>query len=104
MKEKKRINLEKIKKILEEHKEELRKRYAVTEIGVFGSYVRGEQKRNSDVDILVEFLSEAKISFLDFIELEEYISGLLGCKVDLVEKSVLKPRIGKNILNEVIML
>ena len=99
-----RINLERIKKVFEEHKDELRKQYAVAEIGVFGSYVKGEQKRNSDIDILVEFFPEAKISLLDFVELEGYISDLLGCKVDLVEKSALKPRIGRNILNEVIML
>jgi hypothetical protein len=100
----KRINLEKIKKVLEEYKDELRKKYAVTEIGVFGSCVRGEQKRGSDIDILVDFIPNAKVSLLEFIELENYISDLLGCKVDLVEKSALKPRIGRNILNEVIML
>jgi len=47
--------LDEIKNILAQHKEELRQKYKVKEIGIFGSYVRGEQKRKSDVDILVEF-------------------------------------------------
>ena len=96
--------IESIKKILEEHKEELKKRYGVKEIGIFGSYLRGENKKDSDIDILVEFKEKAKISLLDFIEIENYLSELLGVKVDLVEKSALKPRIGKHILQEVIYL
>jgi predicted nucleotidyltransferase len=57
--------IEEIKRILKEHKEELRDRFKVKEIGVFGSYVRGEQKRKgSDIDILVEF--EEPIGFLNF--------------------------------------
>jgi len=52
----------------------------------------------------VEFEHDAKISLLDFVELENYLSDLLGVKVDLVEKSALKPRIGKRILSEVVYL
>ena len=98
------LNLENIINILKEHKEELNAKYGVEEIGVFGSYVKGEQKRRSDIDILVEFKPDARISLLDFVGLENYISDLLGAKVDLVEKSALKPRIGKHVLNEVIAL
>jgi len=90
-----------IKRILARHKEELRERFKVREIGVFGSYVRGEQKkRGSDIDILVEF--EEPIGLFKFMELEEYLSNLLGAKVDLVSKKALKPRIGKHILKEVV--
>lgn len=96
--------LQEIKEILESHKEELREKYGVSEIGVFGSYIRGEEKEKSDVDILVEFAEDARISLLDFVGLENYISDLLGAKVDLVEKSALKPRIGKHILREVVYL
>ena len=67
-----------------------------------GSYLRGEAKEGSDLDILVEFKPDAKISLLEFVELENYLSDLLGVKVDLVEKSALKPRIGKRILSEVV--
>jgi len=76
----------------------------IKEIGIFGSYVRGEFKEESDLDILVEFATNAKISLLDFVKLENYLSDLLGVKVDLVEKSALKPRIGKHILKEVVYL
>ena len=93
--------LEEIKVILEKHKEELRKKYGIEEIGIFGSYLGVKQKEDSDIDILVEFKPEAKMSLLEFVSLENYLSDLLGNKVDLVEKSVLKPRIGKYILKEV---
>ncbi|MBA7545589.1 hypothetical protein ES705_37958 [subsurface metagenome] len=96
--------VEEIKKILRTHKEELREKYGIEEIGIFGSYVRGEQKEDSDIDILIEFKPDARISLLDFVELENYISDLLEVKVDLVEKSALKPRIGKHILKEVVHL
>lgn len=59
-------DLKQIRSILSKHKEELRKRYHVKEIGVFGSYVMGEQKKSSDIDILVEF--EESIGFFKFLE------------------------------------
>ena len=93
-------SLDKIIEIIEKHKEELRRRYGVKEIGIFGSFVRGEAKENSDVDILVEF--ERPIGFFKFLELEEYLSNLIGRKVDLVSKKALKPQIGKYILEEVV--
>ena len=97
-------NLERIISILKEHKAELKEKYWVKEIGIFGSYVSGEYKEKSDLDILVEFEEDAKIGLLKFVNLENYLSDLIGVKVDLVEKSALKPRIGKNILREVITL
>lgn len=69
-------------------------------MGIFGSYVRGEQDSESDLDILVEF-DEAPGLF-EYIRLEDYLSEILGIKVDLVMKSALKPAIGKRILEEVI--
>lgn len=104
MAETKTLNLRRIINVLKQHKEEFREKYGVKEIGIFGSYVRTEQKRESDIDILIEFKPDARISLLDFVALENYISDLLGTKVDLVEKSALKPRIGKHILKEVISL
>ena len=93
---------EELKTTLSAHKKELREKYAVREIGIFGSYVRGEQKKKSDVDVLVEFEESADLSLLDFIGLENYLSDVLGVKVDLVEKHTLKPRIGKHVLDEVV--
>ena len=82
--------------------EELKGKYKVKKIGIFGSYVRGEQKGKSDLDILVEFEEDAKLSLLDVVGLEIELSDLLGIKVDLVEKKSLKPYIGQYILSEVI--
>jgi len=95
-------SMQEIKRTLEEHKEELREKYKVKEIGIFGSYVRGEQKGKSDLDILVEFEEDAKLSLLDLVGLEIELSDLLGIKVNLVERKSLKPYIGQYILSEVI--
>lgn len=78
---------------------QLEDRYNVKYIGLFGSYVRGEQTAESDLDILVEFSKTPTL--LQFINLENYLSDTLGIKVDLVMKDSLKPNIGKYILNEV---
>jgi predicted nucleotidyltransferase len=94
--------LTEIKHSLSAHKAELQQKYCVKEIGVFGSYVRGEQKSQSDVDVLVEFEESAELSLLDFVRLENHLSEVLGVKVDLVEKGTLKPRIGKHVLEEVV--
>lgn len=104
MAEAKTLELERIINILKEHKEELRKKYHIKEIGIFGSYVRGEQGNKSDIDILVEFEEGAEIGLLEFIGMENYLSDLLGVKVDLVEKIAIKPRIGKHILKEVVFV
>jgi len=96
--------IDKIKQILEQHKNELRERYGVKEIGVFGSYVRGEEKEESDLDILVMFEPDVKMDLIKFVELEVYLSELLGLKVDLVMKSALKPRIGRRILEEAVYI
>jgi len=95
-------DLKQIQSILSKHKEELRRKYKVKEIGVFGSYVRGEQKKSSDIDILVEF--EESIGFFKFLEMEEHISKILSVKADLVTKNALKPRIGEHILKEVVAI
>ncbi len=96
-------NLEEIKKMLNEHEKILKIKYKTRQIGIFGSYVREEEKeRKSDLDILVEF--DNGITLLKFIEMENYLSDLLGIKVDLVMKKALKPRIGKNILKEVLYI
>jgi predicted nucleotidyltransferase len=95
-------SLEEIKTILQQHKGELRAKYKVIEIGVFGSYVRGQQKKRSDIDILVEF--EVVPGLLKFIELEDYLSQLLGMKVDLVRKSSIREELRDTILQEVVVL
>jgi predicted nucleotidyltransferase len=91
--------LEDIKKKLVEIKPILQEKYKEKEIGIFGSYVKGRQRKSSDIDILVDF--EEVPDLFSFVEIEEFISKKLGIKVDLVMKSALKPYIGKIILHEV---
>jgi len=92
--------LDEVKAILARHKAELREKYKVKAMSIFGSVVRNEASEESDIDILVEF--EAPIGFFKFLELEEHLEKLLGMKVDLVSKKALKPRIGKRIIEEAI--
>ncbi|MFN3567661.1 MAG: nucleotidyltransferase family protein, partial [Caldimicrobium sp.] len=79
--------LEEIKEILFAHLDEIKERFGVKEIGIFGSYVRGEEREESDVDILVEF--ERTVDYFEFLELEEYLTSLMGIKVDLVMKKAM---------------
>jgi len=95
-------SLGEIEAILRDRRDELLRDYGVTEIGVFGSHVRGEAAEDSDIDVLVEF--NRPVGFFKFLELEERMSEWLGAKVDLVTKAALKPRIGRHILDEVAML
>jgi uncharacterized protein len=97
-------SLDEIKQQLEHSKPLLQQKYHVTQLGVFGSYVRGEQTSASDIDVLVEFEPGFRFGLLTFCELENDLSDLLGMKVDLVMKKGLKPRIGERILQEVIYL
>lgn len=78
----------------------LAEQYNVATLEVFGSYVREEQRKNSDLDILVTFNKAP--SLLKFVRLENFLSDMLGVKVDLVMKDSLKPAIGKNILREAV--
>ena len=90
-----------IQNTLAYYKGELKEKYGIETLGIFGSYIRDEQKQTSDVDILVQISETTKVTLLDFIHAENYLSDLLGIKVDLIEKDTLKPRVGKSILKEV---
>jgi predicted nucleotidyltransferase len=91
-------SLKKYLEILHEQIPMLSERYSVETLEVFGSYVRDEQKTDSDLDVLVTFKEEP--SLLTFIAIENYLSDLLDVKVDLVMKDSLKPVIGQRILRE----
>lgn len=101
MTEEKMRTLEEIKRILAGHKEELTKRYRIREIGIFGSFARGEQKKKSDIDILVEYDEGDIPDLLKFVETERYLQSLLGRKVDLVRKDGIRPELKNIILKEV---
>jgi predicted nucleotidyltransferase len=92
------LQLTKARRLLQAHLPELRERYGVHSLWIFGSYLRGEQYKNSDLDVLVEF--ERTPSFFEFVRLERYLTEILRIKVDLVMKTALKPAIGRHILGE----
>ncbi|MFA5858235.1 MAG: nucleotidyltransferase family protein [Elusimicrobiota bacterium] len=94
--------LDEIKTVITTHKAELQEKFKVKTIGVFGSYVRGDQRADSDVDILVDF--SGSVGLITYGGLERHLSELIGNKVDLVHKSGLKPFIGQQILAEVIYI
>jgi predicted nucleotidyltransferase len=94
------LKLEAILQTLRAHLPELRERYHVKSLGVFGSYVYGAQRKRSDVDILVEF--EEVPTLFSLAALQRELSYLVGVKVDLVMRSTLKPAIGQRILSEVV--
>lgn len=93
-----------IKQILHTQKPYLAETYGVVEIGVFGSYVRGEQRPYSDVDILIDLEEPPRINLLDLVELEYYLEDLLGVKVETAIKKNLKSRLRPYILQEVVMV
>ncbi len=72
----------------------------LSELGIFGSYVRGEQNEESDVDVLVDYTEAPDL--IELIDLENYLSDNLGMKVDVVTKNGLKPRLKERILSEVV--
>ena len=94
--------LKHIQLLLAAHKQELRKKYKVKELGIFGSYARGEEKKASDVDILVDF--EKVPDLLTLVNMEGYLESILGKKVDSVRKAAIRPELRKTILKEVIMV
>ncbi len=93
-------SLEEIKSLIKKQKPSLKERYRVTKIGIFGSYVRGEQKKKSDIDILVEF--EKPVSLLKLVNLENFLADNIGIKVDVVPKEDIRHELKDRILGEVI--
>jgi len=77
--------IDRIMRILKDHKEELKRSFSLKKIGVFGSYTREEQTPESDIDIYVEF-DMKNLSFDKYLELIDYLEKLLGRKIDLITK------------------
>lgn len=94
-------SLEDIEKVLKKYKTFLKEKFKVKKIGIFGSYSRGEETLESDVDILVEFFEPLGWEFFD---LKEYLEEILSKKVDLVTESGLRPQMKDNILKKVIYI
>ncbi len=95
-------NLDQILAGLRRLKPSLEQRFPLRSMGVFGSYARGEQTEDSDLDLLVE-LGDG-LTLIDFVRLQQEIGDALGLKVDLAEREALKPRIAPHILKETVMV
>jgi len=80
---------EEILKILQERKPDLEKKFGLTRLALFGSYARGDYRKNSDVDILVEVSPTIGLGFVD---LAEEIETILGIPTDVVSRRAIKPR------------
>ncbi|NJE06030.1 nucleotidyltransferase [Thermococcus sp. M36] len=93
-------SFEEIKIILREHMDELRARYGVRSIEVFGSYARGEQREDSDLDLLVEF--EEPVGLLTISMLQVYLSDLLGIEVDVIPKDSLRRELWESVSREAV--
>jgi uncharacterized protein len=87
--------------LLRQHEPELKKRFGVAKIGIFGSFARGEERPDSDIDILVTFRNGKK-TFDNFMGTKFFLEDLFKRKVDLVTDAALKPLIRDPILQDVI--
>ena len=85
---------------LRAHRADLASRYQIAELGVFGSYVRNEQRPDSDLDVLVSFVQTPRL--LTIVALEAELSELLGTRVDLSVGAARSSRIAAHIMNEVV--
>lgn len=91
-----------LKKEMSLHFPTLKKEYHVKSMGIFGSMARGEERKGSDIDIMVDFTQP--IGFFEFIKLEKKLQRIFHKKVDLVSKKALKPAVKKEALKEAIYL
>jgi len=87
--------------LLKKNENEIRKRFGVRKIGIFGSFARGEEREGSDIDILVEFQDNYE-TFDNFMDLKFLLRDLFERKIDLVTIDALRPQLKDNILQEVI--
>ncbi len=94
------MNIHEILAKLKALKPELQRRYKVREIGIFGSWVRGEQHEKSDIDVLVDF--EEGADLFDWIGLALYLEETLGCPVDVVPRKALRPELRRAVLEQVV--
>lgn len=93
---------EEIIQIIRNELPQLKSRFRIKTLEIFGSYIRGDQTMSSDLDLLVTFTENPGL--LEFLKLENFLSDLLALKVDLVMKDSLKPGLGKYILKEAQLL
>jgi predicted nucleotidyltransferase len=91
---------ERFRTILRKELPTLAARFGVASLGLFGSFVRRENRPGSDLDVLVSFVDPPGL--FGFVELENHLSDLLGVKVDLVMREAMKPHLGQRVLAEIV--
>jgi len=91
---------EKILRQLRRHLPDLTAQYKIQYLGIFGSCIHGNADQDSDLDILVDF--QTPPTLFQFVRLQNELSNLVGVPVDLVIRTSLKPKIGEQILDEVV--
>lgn len=94
--------LKEINCILKEHKEETLQKYRANIKGVFGSYARIEENKESDIDVLVEFKDNANL--IDFVGLSLFLEEKLKCRVDVVPEDAIRKEIKPSILRETVYI
>lgn len=91
-----------LQKNLKSLKPTLSRKFHVKRLGLFGSCVRGQMRRSSDIDVLVEF--SRRVDLLDFVALEKFLADQTGVKIDLVSAKAIRPEFRGTILNEVVYI
>ena len=96
------MSKEDILNIIKKEKPYLEEKYHISEIGLFGSYARDEEKEAGDIDILVNF-PDGSLSLFGLIGLKHYLEDILKKRVDLVHKPMIRSNLRANILNDFIV-
>ena len=94
------MNRDDMVKVLQQQGTDLRQRFGVQRLSLFGSVARHEATAESDIDLLVEFVGPA--TFDRYMDLKFFLEGLLQCRVDLVTEGALRPRLKSAIEKELI--
>ena len=96
-----KLSLETIRKFLGENKARIHQKFGVTKMGIFGSFLRGNEKATSDIDILIDF-EEDKVTFKNYMGLKFFLEDIFDRKVDLVIIEDIKPLMKESILREAV--
>ena len=86
--------------ILKNRESDIKRKFHLRRIGVFGSFARGQERAESDVDVLVEF-EEGHVTFDNYADLKFYLEDLFGREVDLVTEDAIRPQMKESILSEI---
>jgi uncharacterized protein len=84
------------------NKDLFRNKFHITKIGIFGSFARGEQNKESDLDLIVEFEDDTQNLYDLKLDIKEFFRSELGIEIDICREKYIKPRIKKEILKETV--